>query len=67
LNKTKNKLPLDFGAEYGKPVKNIHEVLNKLDKRFPFDLELLLSYSTSIILSKNCLGKSIRPYSNKNK
>ncbi|GAX88380.1 conserved hypothetical protein [Lebetimonas natsushimae] len=49
LNEKKEILPTDFGAEYGKPVRNIHVILSKLDNIYPSDIEILLSYSTSII------------------
>lgn len=41
------KLPPDFGAENGSPVRSINEVLSKVDEDSAADVELLLSYSTS--------------------
>jgi processive 1,2-diacylglycerol beta-glucosyltransferase len=47
--KKKETLSADFGAEYGKPARNTYKVLSKLDNLFPVDIEILLSYSTSIV------------------
>jgi UDP-N-acetylglucosamine:LPS N-acetylglucosamine transferase len=49
LDEKKESLSVDFGAEYGKPARNTYKVLSKLDNLFPVDIEILLSYSTSIV------------------
>lgn len=43
---------LNFGAENGEPVANTRQIIKQLDAEIPADIEILLSYSTSILPEK---------------
>ncbi len=47
-------LPAHFGSENGTPVANAHQIIKQLDDEIPGEIEILLSYSTSVLPERIC-------------